>query len=224
MSLLATQRPSFESEDDLPDGMLPTATRTPSPTTQQTKPRTMNTPARAPTSKVVTGEIRGSYVRIFKAELPHNAKPDDVPKFGMTLLIPKTDTVTLAKIAAAREVAIAEKFAGKRPAKIDTTLHDGDQPRPSNGEDFGPECAGHMVMAVSSKFKPRILDLDGNEVIDPLVCGSGDYYKVSMTAFAYDFSGKRGVAFGLNNILFTRQGVSLGGRSSAEDDFADDLK
>jgi hypothetical protein len=176
-----------------------------------------------PSTKVVTGVIRGSYCKLFKAELPKNAKEGDTPKFGMTILIPKDDKATLAKIEAARETAINLKFPGKRPAKIDTTLHDGDLPRPSNGEEFGEECKGHWVMAVASKFKPKILDRDSNEIIDPAECGSGDYFKVSLNAYGYDFSGKRGVSFGLGNVLFWDRGQSLGGTSRAEDDFSDDL-
>jgi hypothetical protein len=78
-------------------------------------------------------------------------------------------------------------------------------------------------MAVASKYKPKILDRDSNEIIDAAECGSGDYYKVSLNAYGYDFSGKRGVSFGLGNVLFWDKGDSLGGTSRAEDDFADDL-
>jgi hypothetical protein len=129
----------------------------------------------------------------------------------------------LKRIEAAAEVAIAAKFP-KRPPKIATTLHDGDLPRESNGEAFGDECKGHYVMSVQSKFKPQVVDSsDGNEIISEGVIGSGDYAKVSINAYAYDFSGKRGVAFGLNNVLFLEKGESLGGKSSAFSDFADDL-
>lgn len=177
----------------------------------------------APTNKVTTGVVRGSYCKLFKAELPKDAKEGDIPKFGMTILIPKDDKVTLAKLESAREVAIGLKFPGKRPAKVETTLHDGDLPRPSNGEAFGDECKGHWVMAVSSKYKPKIIDRENNEIIDFSECGSGDYFKVSLGAYGYDYKGKRGVAFGLNNVLFWEKGESLGGTTRAEDDFADDL-
>ena len=44
---------------------------------------------------------------------------------------------------------------------------------------------------------------------------------VSVTFFGYDVSGNRGVACGLNNIMKFKDGERLGGRSSAESDFAD---
>jgi hypothetical protein len=176
-------------------------------------------------TRVTTGVIRGSYVKIFKPELPKNPKPGDVPKYSMTLLIPKSDAVTLAKIEKAQEAAVAIKWPVKRPPKLETTLHDGDLPRPSNGEEFGPECRGHMVMTVSSKFKPKLIDRQSNEVLDPDAVGSGDYFKASINFYGYDSSGNRGVSAGLNNLLFWEKGESLGGtRTSAEDDFADDLE
>lgn len=188
------------------------------------KPSQGKTVSTAPSStRVVTDVVRGSYLKVFKAELPKNSKPGDIPKFGMTVLIPKTDTATLGRIAAAQETAIAVKWPGKRPAKIDTTLHDGDLPRPSTGEDFGDECKGHMVMALNTKNKPKMLDREGNEVIDPGAVNSGDYFKVSMGFFGYESNGKRGVSAGLNSLLFWAKGISLGGGGSAEDDFADDL-
>ena len=171
-------------------------------------------------TKVVTNVVRGSYMNVFEPRAQEEGKP---PKYSMTLLIPKTDTVTLNKIKAAQEAAIVAKFPNKRPAKLDTTVHDGDGVRPSTGEPFGDECKGNMVMSVSSKFKPKILDRNGNEVIDPGDAMSGDYFKVSLNFYGYDQAGKRGVSAGLGNLLLWDKGDPLGGTSRAEDDFADDL-
>ena len=213
--------PKFEEADDPSVGASTSQTTSPSNTTSPTKGTKMAT--HTPTTKVVTGVVRGSYLSLFVAKLPQEAKEGDVPQYSMTVLIPKTDLVTLKKLESAREVAINTKWPGKRPALVVSTLHDGDLPKPSNGEDFGDECKGHMVMAVASKYKPQVLDRDGNEIIDPSEVGSGDYFKVSLNAYGYDFKGKRGVAFGLGNCLFWEKGESLGGRSRATDDFADDL-
>jgi hypothetical protein len=215
--------PKFEDEEETMVSTTKTvSTQTPSLLSKppQGKPMASTAPA---SNRVVTGVVRGSYLKVFKAELPKNSKPGDIPKFGMTVLIPKSDTATLARIAAAQETAINIKWPSKRPAKIDTTLHDGDLPRPSTGEPFGDECAGHMVMALNTKNKPKIGDRDGNEIIDAGAINSGDYFKVSMGFFAYDASGKRGVSAGLNSLLFWEKGTSLGGGGSFESDFADDL-
>lgn len=221
MSLLrkpaGTTTPAYEDSADSNSAALAQPTK---PTPQG---NTVTTDVNPKSLRCTTGVVRGSYVKIFKAELQKNAKPGDIPKFGMTILIPKDDAATLKKLADCREAAILAKWPAKRPAKIDTTLHDGDLPRPSNGEEFGPECKGHWVMAVNSKFKPTLGDTSGNEIIDPNEVGSGDYFKVSLGAYGYDTSGNRGVAFGLNNVLFVKKGESLGGKTSFADDFADDM-
>lgn len=214
----AITTPKFEEDDS----SATASTQTPA-LLQKPQGKPMTTSPTPSGTRVVTGVIRSSYLKVFKAELPRTAKPGDIPKYSMTLLIPKTDTVTLGKIAGAQQAAIDLKWPSKRPAKIDTTLHDGDLPRPSTGEDFGEECRGHMVMAVNTKNKPKMLDRDGNEIIDSNAVNSGDYFKASIGLFAYDASGKRGVSAGLNSLLFWEKGVSLGGGGSAEDDFADDL-
>ena len=50
---------------------------------------------------------------------------------------------------------------------------------------------------------------------------SGMWALVSVTFFGYDVSGNRGVAVGLNNVMKYKDDERLGGRSSADSDFAD---
>jgi Protein of unknown function (DUF2815) len=175
------------------------------------------------TTLVTTGVIRGSYCNLFQPRAADPKKPNEPPKYGMTLLIPKDDTATLDKIEAAKNFAIDSKWGSKRPAKIDFSLHDGDGMRPQSGEPFGDECKGHMVIAVQTKFKPKILDRYRNEVIDPALANSGDYFKVQINFFAYDSAGRKGVSAGLSNVLFWDKGESLGGRVDPESAFADDF-
>lgn len=213
---LVNKTPAFENPDDPSVG----ASSTPLPSSPTQKKASNMSNDKSTGTKVVTGVIRGSYCNLFTARAQEEGKE---PKYGMTILIPKTDTVTLNKIKAAQEAAILLKWPNKRPAMIAMTMHDGDGARPSTGEPFGDECKGHMVMACQSKFKPKIIDRESNEVIDPAAASSGDYFKVSINAYGYEVSGKRGVSFGLNNVLFWEKGESLGGMTRAEDDFASDI-
>ena len=48
---------------------------------------------------------------------------------------------------------------------------------------------------------------------------SGDYGRVSVTAYAYSQAGNNGVAFWLNNIQMLDKGEALGSKASAIDDF-----
>lgn len=77
--------------------------------------------------RVVTGEVRLSYANIFEAKSIQGVKP----KYSVSLIIPKSDTETLAKIERAIDAAIDAgigKFGGKRPNKaaLKFPLRDGD--------------------------------------------------------------------------------------------------
>jgi hypothetical protein len=175
--------------------------------------------AKSPT-RVVTGKVRLSYVHLFE---PYSNNPEQDPKYSVTILIPKSDTATLSKIekaiAAAAEDGKTKTFGGRIPGNLKTTLHDGDE---EADLERNPEYAGHMYMAMSSKARPGIVDADLNPVLDPASVYSGCYARVSINAFPYSTQGNKGISFGLNNVQFLEDGEPLGGRSRAEDDFADD--
>lgn len=171
-------------------------------------------------TRVVTGKVRLSYVHLFE---PYSNDPEKEPKYSVTILIPKSDKTTLGKIekaiAQAKEDGKASKFGGKIPPNLSTTLHDGDE---EADLEKSPEYAGHMYMAMSSKARPGIVDQDLNAILDSTAVYSGCYARVSINAFPYNTSGKKGISFGLNNVQFLEDGEPLGGRTRAEDDFADD--
>ena len=48
---------------------------------------------------------------------------------------------------------------------------------------------------------------------------SGCYARVSLSFYAFNSNGNKGVACGLGNIQKIKDGMPLGGRSSANDDF-----
>lgn len=173
------------------------------------------------TTRVVTDKVRLSYVHLFE---PYTNDPDKEPRYSVTILIPKTDKVTLGKIekaiAAAKEEGKTKTFGGKLPANLKTTLHDGDE---EADLERNPEYAGHMYMAMSSKQRPGVVDLDLNPILDSTQVYSGCYARVAINAFPYSNSGNKGVSFGLNNVQFIEDGEPLGGRTRPEDDFAEDL-
>lgn len=178
----------------------------------------MSAQTKPASTKVVTNKVRLSYCNLFE---PRAQQEGGEPKYSVTILIPKADTATVNKIKAAQEAAINAKWPTKRPAKVATTLHDGDGVKEKTGEEFGPECKGHWVMSVSSKQQPGVVDENLNEILDKTAVVSGDYGRVSINAYGYDVNGNRGVSFGLNNVQFKERGEPLGGRARAEEDFAD---
>lgn len=171
-------------------------------------------------SKVVTGKVRFSYLYVFEPRAHQNGGE----KYSVTILIPKSDSVTYNKIISAMtktlEESIGTTFGGVKPTNPKMPLYDGDGYRPS-GEPFGEECKGHWVITASSNDKPEAVDVNLNPIMSKNELYSGCYGRVSLNFFAYNKNGNKGVGCGLMNIQKLEDGQSLTGRTTAAEDFAD---
>lgn len=165
-------------------------------------------------TNVTTGKVRLSYVHLFK---PYAAAVGQEEKYSCTILVPKTDTDTMARINAAIEAAkqrgISEKWNGQCPPIVPTPIYDGDGVRPSDGMAFGAECKGHWVFTASSKldYPPEIVDTNLNPIINQSEVYSGIYGRVNVSFFPYAFGGKKGIGCGLGSVQKLEDGESLGG-------------
>ena len=163
-------------------------------------------------TNVTTGEARLSYVHLFQ---PHAMQPGQEEKFSTTILIPKSDVDTKARIDAAIEAAkrksVSEKWGGVQPPVIPTPIYDGDGGRPSDGMPFGPECKGHWVFTASSKsdYPPEVVDVNLNPIINHSEVYSGMYAQVNVSFYPYVFGGKKGIGCGLGPVRKTRDGEPL---------------
>lgn len=172
-------------------------------------------------TKVLTGEVRLSYAAL---TAPRASQQGGKEKYSVTLLIPKTDTATIADLNASFQAAydegVAKKWNGARPTPK-AIIHDGDGLRPS-GVPFGDECKGHWVLTASSVNKPQVVGIDNvNCELAPQDIYSGMFARVTVNFFAFDTAGNKGVGCGLGNVLKTRDGEPLSGGASAASDFAD---
>ena len=172
--------------------------------------------------KVITGpETRWSYANVWQPKSINGGKP----KYSVSLIIPKSDTVTLNKIKVAIEAAYKEgeaKLKGNGrsvPAlsAIKTPLRDGDVERPDD-----EAYANSYFLNANSTSRPGIVDSDRNEIIDSSEVYSGMYGRASINFYAFNSNGNRGIACGLNNLQKIRDGEPLGGHTSAAEDFAAD--
>lgn len=175
-----------------------------------------------PSEKVVTGEARLSYVHLFE---PRSSNEGEAPKYSVSVLIPKTDTATINAINAAINKVIqsekAAKFGGKDKG-LKMPLRDGDL------EKDDPAYEGHMFFNCSDKRPPIVLDENRQAILDPRAVYSGCYGRVSVSFYAFNSNGSKGVAAGLNAVMKTRDGENLGGgytEEAAANDFGlnDDL-
>lgn len=173
-------------------------------------------------TKVITGvNTRWSYANVWDAKSINGG----APKYSVSLIIPKSDTVTLKKIQAAIQAAYEEgesklKGNGKIVPPLDTIktpLRDGDKERPGD-----PAYANSYFINANSGTAPGIVDADRNPILERSEVYSGVYGRASINLYAFNSNGNRGIACGLNNLQKIRDGEPLGGKSRAEDDFADD--
>jgi hypothetical protein len=171
---------------------------------------------KAPSTKVVTGKVRLSYVHIFEPYAFDNSQEE---QYSLCILIPKSDKATINKINAAIEAAKQDglkKWGGRIPAKLWNPLRDGDEEHPED-----PAFADCMYLNAKSKHKPGVVDANLNQIIDKTEVYSGCYGRVSVVFYPFSASGNNGVGCGLQNVQKLADGEPLGGRSNAEDDFND---
>lgn len=166
-------------------------------------------------TKVITGKVRFSYLNVFEPKGINGSEP----KYSVSLIISKEDKKTINAIKKAIEAAKqagTSKFGGKIPANLKLPLRDGDVDR----EDDANYVGCYFVNA-NCKTQPGLVYKNGQKIIDSTDLYSGCYGYASVNFYAFNSNGNRGIACGLNNLMKVADGDPLGGRSRAEDDFAD---
>lgn len=169
-------------------------------------------------TKVITGKVRFSYVHVFEPAAVSEGSDDK--KYSVSLIIPKSDKVTLKKIEnaieEAKKVGVA-KWGGKMPKSLKLPLRDGDLERDE-------ECyENSMFLNAKTDRKPGIVDANLDEIISRDEFYSGCYGRASINFFPYDVNGSKGIAVGLQNLQKLGDGERLGGSSAtAAEDFGDE--
>lgn len=168
---------------------------------------------------VITGLVRFGYAHVFE---PHSVEADGDKKFSVTIMIPKGDTATLAKVKAAidaaKEDGKATKFKGVIPPNLKTPLRDGDLEKPDS-----EEYENMYFFNASTINRPSVVDVNLNEIMDRNEFYSGCWGRASVRMYAYDNRSK-GIAAGLNNVQKIKDGDKLGGGgTTAAQDFGEPL-
>ena len=170
--------------------------------------------------KVITGkDTRLSYEHVWEPASINGGNP----KYSICAMIPKSDTVTVEKVQKAIDAAYREgegklKGSGKSVppmSAIKNPLRDGDLDRPDD-----PAFAGMWFVNANTDRAPGIVDAHAQPILDRGEVYSGCYGRVSLSFFAFNTNGNRGIACRLNNVQKLRDGESLGGHLSAEQEFA----
>ena len=174
--------------------------------------------------KVITGkDTRWSYANVWEPKSINGG----VPKFSVSLIIPKSDKKTIEAIKKAIQAAYKEgeaKLKGNSRSvppleSIKTPLRDGDTERPDD-----EAYTNSFFLNANSTTQPGIVDANVQPILTRSEVYSGVYGRASINFYAFNSNGNRGIACGLNNLQKIRDGEPLGSRATAESDFADFAK
>jgi hypothetical protein len=158
--------------------------------------------------RILTPPFLGSYANIHKPRKDQKGKE----KYSIAMLFDKKTNISRLK-KAIQEVGV-EKFGPK--AKFASPLRDGDIEKPED-----KTYAGMVFCNARSDRKPGIVDAKAVRVFEEGDAYSGCTFRASVSVYAYEMEGKKGVALGLNNLQVLKKGPRLDSQKSAEDEFKD---
>ena len=173
-------------------------------------------------TKVITGvKTRWSYANVWEPKSINGG----APKYSVSLIIPKSDTKTVTTVKNAIQAAYDEgqsKLKGNSksvPAlsAIKNPLRDGDLERPDD-----ETYKDSYFINANSATAPGIVDAARQPILERSEVYSGVYGRASINFYAFNSNGNKGIACGLNNLQKISDGEPLGGKTRAEDDFADE--
>lgn len=169
---------------------------------------------------VIIGPARISYANVFKPRHNDLSKKDE---YSCVLLIPKTandkmpDPATEVKeLRASIKAAVESKFPGIDKTKWDNPLKDGDIETNDEGE---PKFPGYFFIRAKAcaEYPPLVIGPDRS----PVGGGwdSGDWAKVKVSLYAWEFAAKKGVSAGLRAVQFVFHDEKFGGGGNSIDGF-----
>ena len=167
--------------------------------------------------KWISPEIKCSY--------PNLAEPADEQyggKYAISIPLPKSDEKAVAMLKEAMTNAAVNMWGPKAASMkgIKTFVEDCDDDPKYEGDEMYTGC---LKFSAKAKRQPGLvypnLEQVEQEKIEE-VFYPGAVIRVSISAYATETGGSKTVAFGLNNVMFVRDGERIGGRANAQDDFA----
>lgn len=171
-------------------------------------------------ANLVTPKFRVSYPKVFKAELN---KLSGKAEYSVVALFDKD--ADLKPIREAIKAAIIEKWgpdAAKHPKNLRNPLRDqADKAKEIDGKRVMPDghTEGAYFLNLKSTQKPGVVDENVQPILDESTFYAGCYARASVSVYAYDQAGNRGVGIGLTNIQKVADGEPFSGRPKPEASF-----
>jgi len=144
---------------------------------------------------------------------------DEPPRFSATIVFSLAEQKTEAfkALKAAAKLAIINKFGEAKAANKAFVAGLRDPFR--DGEEKYTE--GDVYLNLASKTRVGVVDANVQPIIDPSLVWAGQLARASVSCFAYDRLGNKGVSFGLEGIQIIKADMPrLDGRVPAEKAFS----
>lgn len=169
--------------------------------------------------KVTSPKFRASFPWLFEPQPPMEGSQGE-PKYSVVMLFDKAAQASpeFKAMKQLANAAIKDKWGDKPPVNLRNPFRDGAEKPELEG--YGD---GVVFVSASSKMQPGLIDGRLNRImsrdVGPDGFYAGCYARATLTAYAYDKAGNKGVAFGLQNVQKLGDGEAFSGRTRAEDDF-----
>lgn len=171
-------------------------------------------------AKVITGvDTRCSYTNVWDPKSINGG----TQKYSVSLLIPKSDTVTINKVKAAIQAVYEEgesKLKGNARVcpsldVIKNPLRNGDKERPE--DEIYRNC---YFINANFPTAPGIVDANCQQIIERSKVYNSVYGRASINFYAFNSKSICSIACGLNNLQKICDGEPLGGKSRAKHNFS----
>lgn len=136
------------------------------------------------------------------------------------------DTDEFKQMVAAVEATATERFGQKVPSGVKRKSLE-----PKSGYPFTATSAkekyfswaedGSVMVTLSSRYAPLVIDRDKSELLEAETVYSGCYARAAYSCYSYSASGNEGVSFGLRALQKVKDGDALGSARAEASDFDD---
>lgn len=151
------------------------------------------------------GSARLSWPRLARLEADER-RPGSVPTVSTTVLLDKSDSESVEAVRRAVAEATQARWGAQPPRGLRDPLRDGDESdRPEQHGCWVLSCRSRQMVPVVDRSRSRVDGGDAEQVY-----GGADA-RVVVRAYAYDASGNRGVALGLQAVQVLGTGERFGG-------------
>jgi len=180
----------------------------------------VNPPRLLANGNIFSGPVRLAFPNLFKARAAQGQLgqgQSGVEKFGAALLFPLQTDMTLFSQSwtkAAREAFPKNWDAQGNPVGLHLPFHD--QKEKSLGvKPLAGYTPGAITFSVTSQFKPQVVDINMNPIVDEARVYPGVWAFVAMNVYKYGPpQPKTGIAFGLQSVMIIADDQKLGGGGS----------